>query len=143
MTQTINNSFPSSRRRARLLRSMRNRWRLYVFIAIPMVFLIIFSYVPMYGVIIAFKNFKLTRGIMGSPWVGFKYFQAFFSSRSYLTIITNTLLLSLGGIIIGFPFPIFLSLVLNEIGNRKYKKTVQMITYAPYFISTVVIVSMI
>lgn len=97
----------------------------------------------MYGIIIAFQNFKLTKGILGSSWVGFKYFEAFFNSRSCASIISNTLIISLEGILIGFPFPILLALMLNEIGCARYKKALQMITYAPYFISTVVIVSMI
>ena len=97
----------------------------------------------MYGVVISFQNYKLTKGILGSRWVGLKHFISFFNSRSFSDIVTNTLIISLGNIIFSFPFPILLALMLNEVREGWFKKSVQLITYAPYFISTVVLVSMV
>ena len=110
---------------------------------IPVVLLLIFSYGPMYGVQIAFKDFKVRQGIWGSKWVGMKHFQNFWGTYSFNRLITNTLTLSIYSLVAGFPIPILLALMLNECGNVKFKKTVQMITYAPHFISTVVMCSII
>jgi putative aldouronate transport system permease protein len=106
-------------------------------------YLAIFHYAPMYGVQIAFKDFIATKGIFGSPWAGIKHFQRFFASHVFWRLITNTLGISFYQLIAGFPFPIILAILLNEARCRWYKKTVQMITYAPHFISTVVMVSII
>jgi multiple sugar transport system permease protein/putative aldouronate transport system permease protein len=94
----------------------------------------------MYGVQIAFKNFDVFKGMWGSPWVGFANFARFFSSSEFSTLLTNTLVLNIYGMIVGFPFPIILALGLNCIKMEHYKKSVQLITYAPYFISTTVMV---
>lgn len=102
-----------------------------------------FCYVPMYGLIIAFKNFSPFRGILKSPWVGFKWFEQFFSSQFFWPLIRNTLLLNIYSIIFSFPVPIILALVLNEIQHSWYKRTGQTISYLPHFISTVVIVGMV
>ena len=95
----------------------------------------------MYGIIIAFKDFTATQGIFGSPWAGMKYFNQFFNSYQFVRLLSNTLILSVYGLIAGFPIPILLALSLNECKNVRFKKAVQMVTYAPYFISTVVLVS--
>lgn len=124
------------------IQAILKHWQLYAILAIPVILVIIFNYVPMYGVIIAFKNFSARKGIMGSPWVGMRYFNQFFSSTKSLSIIWNTLYLSLYTIIAGLPIPILLAIMLNEMKNKFFKKTVQMVTYAPYFISTVVLVAM-
>jgi len=126
----------------RTLRHMRKQWQLYLFVLLPVAFVIIFAYVPMYGVVLAFKDYNVRLGILGSPWAGTKYFQQFFSSPMFSTTISNTLLLSLYSLIVGFPIPIILALFLNEVRFAKFKKTVQLVTYAPYFISTVVMVGM-
>ena len=97
----------------------------------------------MYGVQIAFKDFKVRQGIWGSKWVGMKHFQNFWGTYSFNRLITNTLTLSIYSLVAGFPIPILLALMLNECGNVKFKKTVQMITYAPHFISTVVMCSIV
>jgi putative aldouronate transport system permease protein len=107
-----------------------------------MVWLIIFCYVPMYGVQLAFKKFSFSKGIIDSPWIGFRYFQILFTSPSGFMIIKNTLFLSFYSLAVGFPFPIILAVALNETRSRAVKKTIQMITYAPYFISTVVLVGL-
>jgi putative aldouronate transport system permease protein len=129
-------------RRAEIRRSVRRNWDLYIVVALPVIYIIVFAYIPMYGAQIAFKDFIATKGIMGSPWIGFKHFRDFFRSYYFLRTLKNTLGVSLYGLLAGFPFPIILAVLLNEIGSPVYKKSVQMITYMPYFISTVVLVSM-
>lgn len=116
---------------------------LYLLIMPTVILFIVFSYIPMYGVILAFKDYIAIKGILGSPWVGFKHFERFFSSYYAFDIIKNTLGVSIYSLVAGFPFPILLALMLNEVRNEKYKKIVQTVTYAPYFISTVVMVGMI
>jgi ABC-type polysaccharide transport system permease subunit len=118
-------------------------WQFYLIILLPLLYLILFSYVPMYGVVLAFKKFSFTKGIMGSPWIGFKLFSQFFSSPSSVKIIMNTVFISIYSIAAGFPIPILLAVALNEVRGKLFKKTVQMVTYAPYFISTVVMVGLI
>ena len=125
------------------LKRLSRHWQLYLVLLIPVALLIIFSYGPMYGVQIAFKDFKVRQGIWGSKWVGMKHFENFWGTYSFKRLITNTLTLSVYSLVAGFPIPILLALMLNECGNLKYKKAVQMITYAPHFISTVVMVSII
>lgn len=100
---------------------------------------IIFHYAPMYGATIAFKKYIPKQGIIGSPWIGFKHFQTFFSSPYCWRLIRNTVLISLYGIIFAFPAAIILALLLNEIRNSRFKKAVQTVTYLPHFISLVVI----
>ena len=94
------------------------------------------------GIIIAFKRYRVTRGIFGSEWVGLNYFIRFFTTASARRTITNTIYLSLYGLLAGFPFPILLAIMINECASRPFKKAVQMVTYAPYFISTVVFVGL-
>ena len=109
----------------------------------PVAYLILFKYVPMYGIIIAFKNFVASKGIWGSEWVGFKQFERFFHSYEFWRLMKNTLFLSAYSLVAGLPFPILLALGLNYANNRMFKKSVQMITYAPHFISIVVMVGII
>lgn len=123
-------------------RIMRH-WQLYVILLIPVVLVAIFSYGPMYGLQIAFKDYIPTYGISGSKWVGFKHFINFINSHQFSRLIGNTITISLYSLIAGFPIPIILALALNECTSTKFKKTVQMITYAPHFISTVVMVGII
>lgn len=116
-------------------------WQLYLMALIPVTFILVFAYFPMGGVMIAFKDFSIRKGIMGSPWAGFKYFQQFFNTPIFFDIVKNTITISLYSIIVGFPFPIILALAFNELRNQRLKKVMQTITFAPYFISTVVVVS--
>ncbi|TSB47179.1 ABC transporter permease [Alkalicoccobacillus porphyridii] len=109
----------------------------------PIMYFIIFKYVPMAGTIIAFKDYNIVQGVFGSDWAGLKHFQAFFRNPVAWDLIKNTLYLSLYQMAVTFPLPIILALALNEIRHGIFKRTVQMFTYAPYFISTVIIVSMI
>lgn len=113
-------------------------------IALPViVYFFIFKYIPMYGAIIAFKNFSPGKGIIGSEWVGLTNFTNFFSSIYFFRVVRNTLLINLYGLIIGFPAPIILALMINEVINIKFKRVVQTVTYMPYFVSTVVVAGII
>jgi len=120
-----------------------NNWDLYAMLFFPTVYIIIFKYIPMYGLQIAFKDYNLFEGMFGSPWVGFKHFNQFFQSTEFWRLVGNTLSLSIYSIFVGPILPIFLAIVLNYLINNRLKKTLQMVTYAPYFISTVVMVSII
>lgn len=121
---------------------MKRNWLLYVFLLPAAIYIGTFMYAPMYGLIIAFKDFTASKGIMGSPWVGFKWFETFFNTPRFWQILQNTLTLSIYSLIVGFPLPIVLALFINDIGNLKAKKFTQTVTYMPYFISTVVLVGM-
>lgn len=114
-------------------------WKLYLMFLPILAYYIIFSYVPMYGIMIAFKNFSPTKGILGSQWVGLKHFIDFFSSADFGSRLFNTVNISVSTIIFGFPMPIILALMLNEVKSRFAKRTVQTITYMPHFISLVVV----
>lgn len=120
-------------------------WQLYVLLIPALIWAIVFAYYPMYGVIIAFKNYKIRAGILGSPWADplFKYFQEFFSTSIAINAIKNTVVISLESLVIAFPIPVIFALLLNQIRNAKLTKTIQTISYAPYFMSNVVIVSII
>lgn len=127
-----------------LLKSdMRRNWTLYLLALPVLAFYIIFCYKPMYGAIIAFKQFSPGLGIWGSPWVGLDNFIYFFSTPDFLRIFSNTLIISLSLIVFGFPAPIILALLFNEIGNSRFKKVVQTVSYMPHFISLVVICGLI
>ena len=127
----------------KLLRRIGNHWQVYCFLILPLIYLILFCYVPMTGVQIAFRKFTIRDGIWGSKWVGLTNLTKFFNTYNSFTIIKNTLTISLYSIIAGFPIPILFALLLNCVRNERYKKTIQTITYMPHFISTVVIVGMI
>lgn len=126
----------------KLWKNIRKNAGLYAMLAIPLLWYIIFKYVPMYGLQIAFRRFNPTLGITKSPWVGLTYFKQFFDSYYFENILWNTISLSLFTMLIGFPMPIILALLINEIKNVKFKKVIQNITYMPNFLSVVVIVSM-
>lgn len=130
------------------LRKLRKKYfgrkgmlQLYLLALIPFTFVVIFNYLPMGGLMIAFKDFSIKKGILGSSWAGLKYFRQLFNTPIFPDLIRNTIVLSLGSLIIGFPVPIILALAFNELGNEKTKKVLQTITFAPYFISTVVVIS--
>ncbi len=113
----------------------------YLLLSLPCIlFYILFAYMPMYGAIIAFKDFRLGDTIFSAPWVGLKWFKEFFGSMYFWRLMKNTLLINFYSLIFGFPIPIIFALVVNEIRIRKFKKLVQTISYMPYFISTVIIV---
>ncbi len=115
----------------------------YILLILPcIIFFLIFAYIPMYGVIIAFKDFRLGDTIFSAPWVGFQWFREFFNNMYFWRLIKNTLLINIYQLLFGFPIPIIFALVLNEIRLIKFKKTIQTISYMPYFISTVIVVGM-
>ncbi|WP_219838623.1 sugar ABC transporter permease [Paenibacillus sp. R14(2021)] len=124
-------------------RRVKRHWQLYLLVLLPIAYLVIFKYVPMYGAQIAFRDFSPVKGIMGSDWVGMKHFSTFFNSPNFWVLIKNTLIISIYSLIVGFPAPILLALALNEVRSMRFKRLVQMVTFAPYFISTIVMVSMI
>lgn len=126
-----------------LKQRMLARWQLYLLLLLPLAYILIFAYVPMGGLIIAFKKYNVREGIFGSPWVGLNNFVKFFTSYKFPTIMRNTLTLSLYGLAVSFPVPIIFALLLNAMGGKRYKKTIQTVTYIPYFISTVVMVGLI
>ncbi len=126
----------------RIAREIRRNWSLYLLVAVPLAYLIIFKYWPMYGAQIAFRNYKVTKTIWGSEWVGMKYIIKFVTYRKFWLLMKNTFMINLWGLAT-FPLPIVLALLLNYIPSQKYKKTVQLVSYAPHFISTVVMVGII
>ncbi len=121
---------------------IRNNYFLYLLIAPAVILTIVFKYIPMYGAIIAFKDFSPIKGITGSEWVGLKHFVKFLSSPNFETIFMSTLKLSLFGLILSFPIPIILALMINQVRRASIKKNLQLVLYAPNFISVVVIVGM-
>ncbi|GGD82894.1 ABC transporter permease [Paenibacillus nasutitermitis] len=129
-------------RRSVLGRSLKKNWDLYMLLLPVVAYYFIFHYIPMYGVQIAFKEFIASKGITGSPWVGFAHFQRFFDSYYFWRLIRNTLGIGIYELIVGFPVPIILALLINEVKAKWFKKTIQTVTYAPHFLSTVVLVGM-
>lgn len=123
---------------------INRNWQVYLMLLPVAVFFIIFCYAPMYGILLAFKDYKVLKGIMGSPWADplTKYFVQFFSSPYFKRVVSNTIILSLESLIFSFPLPILLALSINEVRSVKYKKFVQNITYAPHFLSTLVLVGL-
>jgi len=121
---------------------IKRNYELYLFLLPVVVLYLVFKYYPMYGVQIAFKDFSPSRGIWGSEWVGLQYFVQFFEAYNFWPIIQNTLYLSVLSLLFGFPFPIIVALMLNQMMAKRYKKFVQTVIYAPHFISTVVLVGM-
>lgn len=119
-------------------KKIKRHWQLYLIAAIPVILILVFSYGPMYGLQIAFKDFSASKGIWDSPFVGFKHFQTFLSSHQFMRLLKNTLGISLYTLIAGFPLPILLAISLNECKARFFRKSVQLVSYAPHFISTVV-----
>jgi len=116
---------------------------LYAMLVLPIVYLAIFRYAPIVGLQIAFKDFQALKGVFGSPWIGLDNFRRFFRSFQFGKVISNTLSISVYSLIAGFPVPIILAISLNESRSQAVKKTIQMVTYAPHFISTVVMASLI
>ncbi|WP_433020676.1 ABC transporter permease [Kribbella sp. CA-294648] len=123
-------------------RSFRRHWQLYLLILAPLAYFVIFKYIPISNAVIAFKDYSPIKGPWGSDWVGFKNFDLFFHNPVFWTLVKNTFLLAAYTVLASFPIPIILAIALNEIRAGLFKKTVQLVTYAPYFISTVVVVSM-
>ncbi|MGN0251690.1 MAG: ABC transporter permease [Oliverpabstia sp.] len=119
-----------------------SNWQFWLIIALPVIYAFVFAYIPMGGIIIAFKDYSIRRGILGSDWVGLKYFKQFLTSTNSVLVIKNTIILGVYTFLVNFPIPILLAIGINEVRNIKFKKTVQLVTYAPYFISVVIMVGM-
>jgi len=132
----------NGKKKHRTLLMMKRNWLLYVFLLPAFLWLLLFHYWPLYGVQIAFQKYLPGQAFGTSEWVGFKYFQQFFNSYWFSLVMRNTVVISLLSFALSFPLPIILALMLNEVLNSKFKKTVQTITYAPHFISTVVLCGM-
>jgi putative aldouronate transport system permease protein len=133
----------SSRKKTSVSTYLRNNYQLYLMLLLPCLYLLLFKYKPMLGIIVAFKDYNIFKGVLDSPWAGLAHFQEAFSSREFWFALRNTLLLNLGDIIIGFPIPILLAVFLNEINNSFVKKSTQIILYLPHFFSWVIIAGII
>ena len=123
-------------------RTVLNQWQLHVLILVPVAYLVVFEYWPMYGAQIAFRNYRARQGILGSKWVGWKWFKEFLASYNFQTIFSNTLILSLYQILVSFPIPVLFALIINALPSERFKKFTQTVTYMPHFISVTVLVSM-
>jgi putative aldouronate transport system permease protein len=128
---------------ASLLRRMGKTKELYFFLLPSIVFYLIFKYVPVYGLQMAFRDFSPVLGFWKSPWIGLENFKLFFGSGNWLMVVRNTLSISITSLVIGFPVPVILAFMLHHTNSRQFRKTVQIVTYAPHFISSVVLVGMI
>ena len=126
-----------------LKEDIQKRWQLYLMLLLPVTYIIVFCYVPMGGILIAFKDYSFRKGILGSDWVGLKYFKQFFTNPDMMRLLKNTLIISFYSLLVSFPAPIILALALHSIGGVRFKKFMQSLTYAPYFISTVVMVGIV
>ena len=127
----------------KLWRDLKTNHTLYLYLLPAVVITLLFHYLPMYGIQIAFRDFRPVRGITGSTWVGLKHFLRFFKSYQFESLIRNTLSISLMSLFLAFPFPIFLALMISQIRNKRLQRITQTITYMPHFISTVVMASII
>lgn len=125
-----------------IAKKMTRFWPLYLMLVPCIIYYVLICYVPMGGVLLAFKDYSFRKGIWGSPWVGFRYFRMFFTSYDFPRLLRNTLIVGFIKCILEFPFAIILALLLNEFKNEKFKKISQTITYLPHFLSTVIIVTM-
>ena len=126
-----------------LKKRLLDNWQLYAMLLIPIVLTIIYKYLPMYGIQIAFRDYKASRGMFGSEWVGLKWFERFFSAPTCVRMLKNTILLSFYSLLWSCPIPIILALMLNQVRFQRFKRTTQTVLYAPHFISTMVICGMI
>lgn len=126
----------------RMKKHLRKNWQYYILCLPALIYIVVFSYGPMYGIQIAFRDYTVKGGITGSEWVGLKWIQRFFDSPNFWQLLKNTLGISVYQLIAGFPLPIILALLINQCPGKKFKKTIQTVTYAPHFISVVVLVGM-
>lgn len=126
-----------------LSKKILTNYQLYLLLLPTILYFVVFKYAPMYGVQIAFKDFIAPKGIWGSEWVGLKWFEQFFNSYQFGTLLRNTLFLSIYSLVVTFPLPIILALLMNQFPSQRYRRIVQTVIYAPTFISTVVLVGMI
>ena len=131
-----------AQKKGRFKASFKNNWQLYILVLPAMIYFFVFNYMPLYGIQIAFKDYKAVQGIAGSAWVGLKHFTTFFESYYFERLLTNTLLLNVYYLLWSFPIPLILAIFLNQIRGEKKKRFIQTSIYVPYFISTVVLAGM-
>ena len=136
-------AMPPVRRGKSLGRRILDHWQLYLLLLVPVVITVIYKYIPMYGVQIAFRDFKASRGFLGSEWVGWAWFERFFTAPTFSRMIRNTVLLSFYSLLWSFPIPIILALAMNQMRFKRYRRVVQTVLYAPHFISIMVVCGMI
>lgn len=139
MNTTTPDKVVLSKKKNKVNNYLRNNWQLYAMLLIPVVYMILFKYKPMIGVIVAFKKFNVFKGIWGSPWIGIANFKEAFSSQDFWNALKNTIVLNIGDLVFGFPFPIFLAIFLNELRSAKLRKITQTLLYLPNFLSWVII----
>ncbi len=139
MSKKHNSSHNSSKETNKF--HFRRYWQLYVMMAIPLVFLLLFKYVPMFGNILAFRRYRPGMGPFGTDWVGFRYFQMFLKDPAFWRAFRNTLVISLINLVVNFPLPIIFAVLLNELRSKRFKKFVQTVSYMPRFVSTVVVIA--
>lgn len=128
-------------RQVKVKRYFRKNWQLWIMLLPAMLYILIFCYVPMYGIQLAFRDYDFTKGITGGAWAWLKYFKQYFDSPMFWVTLKNTFVIAFASIVVGFPIPIILAMVINQLKNKKWKRTVQTTVYIPYFISVVVMVS--
>lgn len=133
-------SLPAAGYRPNLRRRIINDWQIYVLLLPAVIYFFVYTYLPMYGLQIVFKDYKFVKGILGSEWVGFKHFEDFFNAYYFWRLIKNTFLLNFLNLIIAFPIPIVMAILLNQFEHKGYKKFTQTAIYIPHFISTTVMV---
>lgn len=139
----MNEERKKGRKTKHIFLDFRRNWQLWLLLFPTLLYIAVFCYQPMYGALIAFKDFNPRLGILGSPWAGFKYFEQFFQTSIFAKTLTNTILLSVFNLLWSFPIPIIFALLLNQVKNKRFKAFIQTVTYAPNFISVVVLVGMI
>ena len=127
----------------RIRRALKKHYELYLIFLPVLIYYIVFSYIPMSGIVLAFKDFAPAKGIWGSEWVGLEHFRNFFSSPNFTRTLVNTLRISIASMVVGFPAPIIFALLLNELRLRRTKKVIQTVSYMPHFISLVVAVGLV
>ncbi len=130
---------PKESRATRIFDHLKREWQLYAMLLPTILWLLIFLYKPMYGLQVAFKDFSLFRGVADSAWIGFDHFENLFGNDQFLRALRNTIIMSAYGLLFGFPVPILLALMFNEVLNQTFKKSAQTIVYLPHFISSVII----
>ncbi len=135
----IEAGYSFNKQKKKNLRYLQRDWQLYVLMVLPMLFILVFKFLPYSGLSIAFKDYKVAKGYAGSSWVGFSIFHKVFGKRDFGQALTNTLLLNILDLLFGFPMPIILALILNEIKNRYFKSIMQTLLYLPHFLSWVII----
>jgi len=133
----------NTKKKKGFIKYILQNWQLYLLLIPGVVFYIVFRYIPMFGVVIAFKDYGIFQGVIDSPWVGFKHFSAFFASDDFVRLFKNTFLLGAYNIIWAFPFPVLFAILLNEVRNKKFRQFVQTSSYLPSFLSIVIVSSMV